>query len=78
MVLLHPKRDVGWLYRPQQKGERGLISCDMSVKAEENNLAWYIRNSNDRLMEGVRKTKILNSEGAQERTNLNRTDRMAP
>lgn len=50
----------------------------MSVKAEENDLAWYIRNSNDRLMEEVRKTKILNSEGAQERTNLNRIDRMAP
>ena len=35
----------------------------MCGKAEENNLA--IRNWNDRLMEGVRKAKILNSEGAQ-------------
>lgn len=35
----------------------------MCVKAEENNLA--IRYWNDRLMEGVRKAKILNSEGAQ-------------
>ena len=37
----------------------------MCVKAEENNLAWYIRTSNE-LTEAVRKTKLLNSEGAQE------------
>ena len=42
----------------------------MCVKAEENNLAWYVNNSNERLMEGVhvRKTKILNSERAQEKS----------
>ena len=40
----------------------------MCVKAKENNLAWYIRNSNNkRLMEGVRETKILNIGGAQEK-----------
>ena len=64
---LHPKNDVDRLYLPRQKGGRGLISCEMCVKAEENNLAWYVNNSNERLMEGVRKTKILNSEGAQEK-----------
>ena len=64
---LHPKSDVDRLYLPRQKGGRGLISCKMCVKAGENNLAWYVNNSNERLMEGVRKTKILNSEGAQEK-----------
>ena len=39
----------------------------MCVKDEENNLAWYTRNSNKRLMEGARKTNILNSEGAKEK-----------
>ena len=39
----------------------------MCVKAEKHNLAWYVKNSNARLMEGVRKTKILNSEGAEEK-----------
>ena len=34
----------------------------MSVKADENNLAWYFRNSNERLMAGVRKIEILDSE----------------
>ena len=55
------------LYLPRQNGGRGLISCEMCVKAEENNLGCYIRNSNERLMEGARKAKILNSEGAQEK-----------
>ena len=43
-----------------------MISCEMCVKTEENNLAsyWYVRNSKERLMKVVRKTKIHNSEGA--------------
>ena len=61
---LHPKSDVDRVYLARQKGGRGLISCEMCVKAEENNLAWYVRNSNERLMAGVRKIKILDSEGA--------------
>lgn len=36
------------------------------MKTEENNLALYVGNSKERLMEVVRKTKILNSEGAKE------------
>ena len=39
----------------------------MCVKTEENNRAWYVRNLKERLMEVVRKTKILNSEGAKEK-----------
>ena len=50
----------------------------MCVKAEENNLAWYIRNSNERSMEGVRKTKILNSEGAQEKNKLQQDRQNVP
>lgn len=38
---LHPKSDVDQLYLPRQKGGRGLISCEMCVKGEENNLVWY-------------------------------------
>ena len=55
----HPKSDVDQMYLPRQKGGRGLISCEICVKAEENNLAWYVWNLKERLMEGVR-----------ERTNL--------
>ena len=42
------------------------------MKAEENNLAWYVRNSNERLMAGVRKIKILDSEGAKEKNEFKR------
>ena len=65
----HPKSDVDRVYLPKQKGGRGLISCEMcvTVKTEENNRAWYVRNLKERLMEVVRKTKILNSEGAKEK-----------
>ena len=49
-----------------------LISCEMCVKAKENNLAWYVRNSNERLMAGIRKIKILDSEGAKEKNEFKR------
>ena len=65
--VLHPKSDVDRIYLPKQKGGRGLISSEMCVKTEENNLAWYVRNLKERLMEVVRKTKILNSGGAKEK-----------
>ena len=41
---LRPKSDVDRVYVARQKGGRGLISCEMCVKAEDNNLAWYVRN----------------------------------
>ena len=71
-AALHPKTDVDRLYLPRQKRGRVLINCEMCVKAEENNLAWFIRNSNERLLEGATKTKILNSEGAQEKDEFKR------
>ena len=42
----------------------------MCVKSEENKLAWYVRNSNERLMAGVRKIKILDSEQTKDRLNV--------
>ena len=64
---LHPKSDVDRVYLARQKGGRGLISCEICVKAKENNLAWYVRNSSERLMAGARKIKILDSDGAKEK-----------
>ena len=71
-AALHSQSDVDRLFLPRQKGGRVLIICEMCVKAEENNLAWFIRNSNERLLDGARKTKILNSEGAQEKDEFKR------
>ena len=39
----------------------------MRVKAEENNLAWYLKNSNERLLTGVRGIGILNSDAAKKK-----------
>ena len=64
---LHPKSDVDRVYVARQKGGRGLISSEMCVKSEENKLACNVRNSNQRLMAGVRKIKILDSEQTKEK-----------
>ena len=44
----------------------------MCVNAEENNLAWYIRNSNERLMAGIRKKKSFHTEEAKEKNEFKR------
>ena len=72
-----PKVMYTGLYVARQQGGRGLISCGMCVKAEENNLAWYVRNSNERLMAGVRKIKILDSEGAKKKNEFKRDNQNA-
>ena len=64
------KSDVDRVYVARQKGGRGLLSSEMCVKTEENNLVWYVRNSNERLMAGVRKIKILDSEGTKEKNEV--------
>ena len=69
---LHPKSDVDRVYVVRQKGGRVLISCQMCVKAEENNMALYVRNSNERLMAGIRKINLLDSEGAKEENEFKR------
>ena len=62
-----PKSDVDRLYLSRQKGGRGLISCAICVKDEENNLASYLKNSNERVLAGVRGVGILNSDKAKEK-----------
>ena len=73
---LQPKSDVYSVYVARQKGRRGFISCVMCVNAEENNLAWYVRNSNEKVMAVVRKIKILDSEGQRKRIHLKEVGRM--
>ena len=40
---LHPKSDIDRLYMKRRHGGRGLISIEMCVKSEENNLGLYVR-----------------------------------
>ena len=37
---LHPKSDVDRLYVSRKEGGRGLVSCESTIKSEENNLGW--------------------------------------
>ena len=41
----HPKSDTDRLYIKRSGGGRGLISCKETIRSEENNLGWYLKNS---------------------------------
>ena len=40
--VLHPRADVDWLYVPQKKGGRGLLSVSDVVQVEMSALAAYV------------------------------------
>ena len=52
----HPKSDVDRLYVSRVNG---LISCEGCVRSEENSLGWYVKNSVDALLQGVRATSVI-------------------
>jgi len=43
-------------------GGWGLISCEGCVRSEENSLGWYVKNSLDVLLQGVRASSVIRSE----------------
>ena len=43
-------------------GGRGLISCEKCIRAEENNIGWYIKNAVEPLLMAVRQGEIVVSE----------------
>ena len=57
---LHPKSDVDRLYVSRKEGGRGLVSCESTIRSEENNLGWYLKNSNENLLQGLKHVRILN------------------
>ena len=57
---LHPKSDVGRLYVSRKEGGRGLVSCESIIGSQENNLGWYLKNSNENLLQGLKHVRILN------------------
>ena len=66
---LHPKCDIGQLFFNKTKrfGGRGLISIDMCVRSEVNNLGLYVRGSNEMLFKGVKKVGIVKTENLMEK-----------
>ena len=51
---LHPKNDVDIVYLSREMRRTGLISCEGCIRMEEKNLGWYVRNSVEPLIEGVK------------------------
>ena len=56
---LHPKSDIDRVYLSKEMGGRGLISCEGCMWMEENNLGWYVRNSVEPLIEGVKAAETI-------------------
>ena len=58
---LHPKNDVDRLYIKRKEGGRGLMSVECCVR-EENNLGFYVANSEENLIKGVYAAETINTE----------------
>ena len=56
---LHPKSDIDRVYLSKEMGGRGLISCEGCMWMEENNLGWYVWNSVEPLIEGVKAAETI-------------------
>ena len=35
------------------------MSCESTIRSEENNLRWYLKNSNENFLQGVKHVKIM-------------------
>ena len=55
---LQPKSDVERLYESRKEEARGLMSCESAIRSEENNLGWYLKNSFENLLQGVKHVGI--------------------
>ena len=60
---MHPKSDVDRLYITRKEGGRGLCCIEYSVRGEENSLGFYVANSEETLMRGVRVAGTIRTEG---------------
>ena len=56
---LHPKSDIDIVYLSMEMERRGLISCEGCIKMKENKLGWYVRNSVEPLIEGVKAAETI-------------------
>ena len=58
----HPRSDVARLYVSRKNGGGGLIGCENSVKSEENDLWWYVKNNIEQLLVAVRTGRAITYE----------------
>ena len=57
--VLHSKSEIYRVYLGRETKVRGLISCEGCIKMEENNLGWYVRNSVNPLIEGMKAAETI-------------------
>lgn len=69
----HPDSDTDKLYLTREKKGHGLIVCESFVWSDENNLRWYVKNSVDPLIWGVRLSEVTGTKDAISRDELRRT-----
>ena len=53
---LHSKSDIDRLYLKRKHSGGGLFSIETCVRSEENNLGLYLRESNEMLLKGIKKS----------------------
>ena len=59
---LHSRSNIDRLYLCRKDEVSGLMSCEDVIKSEENYLGWYLKHSNERLLQGVKHVGILEFE----------------
>ena len=57
--VLHSKSEIYKVCLGRETKVRGLISCERCIKMEENNLGWYVRNSVNPLIEGMKAAETI-------------------
>ena len=60
---MHPKCDVDRLYITIKEEGRGLCSIEYAARGEENSLGYYVANSEETLMRGVRVAGTIKTNG---------------
>ena len=56
---VHPKCDEDRLSVSRNEGARGLASCESATRSEENSIRWYLKNSDESLLQRVKRVRIL-------------------
>ena len=64
---LYSKGDIDRLYLKRKHGSRRLISIEISVRLEENNLFFSARGSNEMLLKGIKTVSIVKTENLMEK-----------
>ena len=67
---LHQKSHIDGLYLKRKHGGRRVISIEMCVRLEDNNLGLYVRGSNEMLLKDVKKVGIVKTENLMEKEDL--------